>query len=259
MDQVLKSSESFSSVLCSLRSIECAFVGHCLPRAPSVSAFRTATQSAATPHACHTKQNQAIWLVNKAASNAVASAPHVAVLFIISPPDFAAVVAAADGVAVPDAVVADPDVVVVAVPDIVDDVADVDAELIDDPLDKAAITPPWTTDGVLLLALDEALLYPARFVLVSELESTSVDQHHDTRDEKVESLRGIDHSNHAFLAMRSVGAIVPDGVGIINHDGKRLALFNRQNQNACMPCRCEGKSAHPRSRRNLHVAGIEGG
>lgn len=151
-----------------------------------------------TPDACYTWRNQIIWLVIKAASSPAASAPHVAVLFIISPPDFAAVVALADGVAVADIIiVVDPDIVEEAVPDILDD------ELIDDPLATAATTPPWTTDGVLLVALEEALLYPARFMLVSELESTGVDQQQDSGEGKVESLRRIDDSDHAALAVRS--------------------------------------------------------
>ena len=92
---------------------------------------------------------------------------------------------------VPDAIVADPDRVVVAVPDVLDDTADADAEaeleladnpleladdpleLADDPLDKSARTPPWTWDGVLLLALEEALLYPERVSLLSELQGRS--------------------------------------------------------------------------------------
>lgn len=113
-----------------------------------------------TPDTCHTWRNQTIWLVNKAASNPAASAPHVAVLFIISPPDFAGVVELADGLAVGD---------------IVDTTAAADEEtaFVGDPLERAATTPPWTSDGVLLVALSEALLYPARLILLSELRSTS--------------------------------------------------------------------------------------
>lgn len=82
----------------------------------------------------------------------------MAVLLIISPPDFAGVVELADGLAVGD---------------IVDTPADKDTASVDDPLERAAIAPPWTSDGVLLVALSEALLYPARLILLSELRSTS--------------------------------------------------------------------------------------
>lgn len=102
-------------------------------------------------------------------SRPAASTPHVAVLFAISPPDFAVVVGLADEVAVAEVIVFEPEMVVVAVPDMLDDIADVEAELVDDPLDRAATTPPWTTDGVLLVALEDALLYPARVMLLSEL------------------------------------------------------------------------------------------
>lgn len=102
-------------------------------------------------------------------SRPAASTPHVAVLFVISPPDFAVVVGLADEVAVAEVIVFEPEMVVVAVSDMLDDIADVEAELVDDPLDRAATTPPWTTDGVLLVALEDALLYPARVMLLSEL------------------------------------------------------------------------------------------
>lgn len=51
-----------------------------------------------------------------------------------------------------------------------------------------------------------------------------IDQHYKIQGAKGERLRGINHSNHAALAVRTNRAVKPDRVGVIDHDGKCLAL-----------------------------------